>query len=103
MDKVLGTINGLEFTVGYTLLELSKNLGLDKIIYSKPEKQWVKDCLAMIVGRIIYAGSKLALSNEYKNTALWELCNVDSKVDVEKHCYESMDELLKRQKNIQIN
>ena len=37
----------------------------------------------MIVGRIVYAGSKLALSNQWKNTALWELCAVEGKVDVD--------------------
>ena len=42
----------------------------------------------MIVGRIVYAGSKLSLSNAAKNTALWELCGVAGEVDVEKHCYQ---------------
>ena len=44
-----------------TLLELAKELGLDRALYSRKEA-WVQDCLAMIVGRIVYAGSKLALS-----------------------------------------
>ena len=51
----------------------------------------------MIVGRIVYAGSKLALSNQWKNTALWELCGVEGKVDVEEHRYLPMDRLLERQ------
>ena len=51
----------------------------------------------MIVGRIVYAGSKLALSNQAKNTALWELYGVRGDVDVEKHCYQAMDRLLERQ------
>ena len=55
----------------------------------------------MIVGRIVYAGSKLALSNQWKNTALWELCGVDGKVDVDLHCYLPMDRLLERQSAIQ--
>jgi hypothetical protein len=55
-----------------------------------------QDCLAMIVGRIVYAGSKLALSNQWKNTALWELCGVEGKVDVEEHCYLPMERLLER-------
>jgi hypothetical protein len=37
----------------------------------------------MIVGRIVYAGSKLALSHQWKNTALWELCGVEGPVGVE--------------------
>ena len=48
----------------------------------------------MIVGRVVYAGSKLALSNQWKNTALWELCGVAGPVDVEDHCYVPMDRLL---------
>ena len=55
----------------------------------------------MIVGRVLYAGSKLALSNQWKNTALWELCGVDGPVDVEEHCYLPMDRLLERQQAIQ--
>lgn len=51
----------------------------------------------MIVGRIVYAGSKLALSNQWKNTALWELSGVEGKVDVDLHCYLPMDRLLERQ------
>jgi hypothetical protein len=54
----------------------------------------------MIVGRIVYAGSKLALSNQWKNTALWELSGVEGKVDVDQHCYLPMDRLLERQSAI---
>ncbi len=61
----------------------------------------VGPALAMIVGRIVYAGSKLALSHQSKNTALWELCGVEGKIDVDKHCYEVMDRLLERQPAIQ--
>jgi hypothetical protein len=79
---------------------LAKELGLDRALYSRKEA-WVGDCLAMIVGRIVYAGSKLALSNQWKNSALWELCGVEGKVDVEQHCYLAMDRLLERQSAIQ--
>ena len=57
--------------------------------------------LAMIVGRLIYAGSKLALCNHYPNTCLWELCGVDEPPDVDVQCYEPMDKLLQRQGAIQ--
>src|SRR6516162_11060620 len=66
------------------LLELAKQLGLDRALYSRKEP-WVRDCLAMIVGRLLYAGSKLALSNQWKNTTLWEQCGTEGKVDVEAH------------------
>ena len=57
-----------EYGASYAVLELAKELGLDRALYSRKEA-WVQDCLAMIVGRIVYAGSKLALSNQWKNTA----------------------------------
>jgi transposase len=93
--------NSKEYGASFAALQLARELELDKTIYSKPQQQWVKDCLAMIVGRLVYAGSKLSLSNRHKDTALWELCGVDGAVDVEKHCYASMDRLLERQKAIQ--
>lgn len=90
-----------EYGASYAALQLAKELQLDKAIYSKPTEQWVKDCLAMIVGRLIYSGSKLSLSHRWKDTALWELCGVQGEVDVDKHCYEAMDKLLQRQRAIQ--
>jgi transposase len=56
--------------------------------------------LAMIVGRLVYAGSKLSLCNHHPNTCLWELCGVEGPPDVEVHCYEPMDKLLRRQRAI---
>ena len=96
----LRILTSKEYGASYALLELAKELGLDRALYSRKEA-WVKDCLAMIVGRIIYAGSKLALSNQWKNTALWELSGVEGKVDVDQHCYLPMDRLLERQSAIQ--
>ena len=89
-----------EFGASSALLALAKELGLPQIIYSRNEP-WVSDCLAMIIGRIVYAGSKLSLSHQWKSTVLWELCGVEGAVDVEPHCYEPMDRLLSRQKAIQ--
>jgi len=94
------TLGSKEYGASYALLHLAQELELDRVIYSRSEP-WVKDCLAMIVGRVVYAGSKLALSNQAKNTALWELCGVSGWVDVEDHCYKPMDRLLARQKAIQ--
>lgn len=90
-----------EYGAVHAVLELAKELGLDKAIYSRPSEPWVKDCLAMIAGRLVYAGSKLALSNRWKDTALWEICGVEGEVDVEQHCYTAMDRLLGRQMAIQ--
>jgi transposase len=94
------TLNSREYGASYALLQLAKELELDRALYSR-NQPWVQDCLAMIVGRIVYAGSKLALSHQWKNTALWELCGVDGPVDVEDHCYRPMDRLLERQRAIQ--
>ena len=55
----------------------------------------------MIIGRLVYAGSKLALCNHHPNTCLWELCGIDDAPNVEVNCYEPMDRLLQRQKAIQ--
>jgi len=90
-----------EYGASFAVLQLAKELQLDKAIYSKNNLQWVKDSLAMIVGRLVYAGSKLSLSNRYKDTSLWEQCGIDGKVDVDEHCYASMDKLLSRQRAIQ--
>jgi len=94
------TLNSREYGASYALLQLAKELELDRALYSRNEP-WVQDCLAMIVGRVVHAGSKLALSNQWKNTALWELCGVDGPVDVEAHCYLPMDRLLERQRAVQ--
>lgn len=94
------TLNSREYGASYALLQLAKELELDRALYSRNEP-WVQDCLAMIVGRVLYAGSKLALSNQWKNTVLWELCGVEGPVDVEEHCYLPMDRLLERQRAIE--
>jgi transposase len=98
----LAVSNSREYGASKVLFDLSKDIGLDKIIYSKPVK-WCQNALAMIAGRIMYPGSKLSLTNMYLDTVLWELCGHkrDSHPDVNEDCYEPMDELLKRQKSIQ--
>ena len=94
------TLSSKEYGASSALLGLAKELGLPQVIYARNEP-WVNDCMAMIIGRILYAGSKLSLSHQWKSTVLWELCGVSGPVDVEEHCYEPMDRLLDRQKAIQ--
>jgi len=89
-----------EYGASFALLEIIKQTGLKDAIYSRKE-EWVNSVLAMIIGRIIYAGSKLSLSHLGDVTSLWELCGIDGKVDVDKHCYLPMDRLLSRQEAIQ--
>jgi transposase len=91
-----------EYGASKVLIETAKSIGLDKMIYSKPTS-WSQNALAMIAGRIMYPGSKLALTGMYLDTVLWELCGhgKNAHPDVHKDCYEAMDLLLKRQKPIQ--
>jgi transposase len=89
-----------EYGASFAIRELIKQIGLDRAIYSRPE-EWVNSILAMIIGRITYASSKLSLCHQQDNTSLWELCGIDGPVDVDKHCYLPMDRLLERQKSIQ--
>jgi len=84
----------------YAVLQVCKDLQLDKAIYSRRDK-WVRHVLAMIAGRVVYQGSKLALTNLWRDTALWSQCGLgDARPDVDK-CYEAMDRLLERQGEIQ--
>jgi hypothetical protein len=81
-------------------LAIAKHLGLHQALYSRPEP-WVSGALAMIVGRLVYAGSKLSLCNHHPNTCLWERCGIENPPDVDTRCYEPMDTLLRRQGAIQ--
>jgi transposase len=93
-------IQSKEYGASFSILQVIKKTGLDKAIYSRPEP-WVNSILVMIIGRILYAGSKLSLCHQQNNTSLWELCGIQENIDVDKHCYQPMDWLLKRQKLIQ--
>lgn len=89
-----------EYGASYLLHTLAKSIGVDKLIYARNE-EWVKYALAMIIGRIVYQGSKLALSKCTDYSALFEVCGIhDEKIDVNS-CYDAMDELLLRQTLIQ--
>ncbi len=94
--QALRLIGSKEHGASAAVLAVARELGLDRAIYSRREV-WVEDVVAMIVGRVVYAGSKLALSNQWKNTTLWEQCGVSGPVDVDEHCYAPMDRLLARQ------
>jgi len=91
-----------EYGASKALLSIARELELDKMIYSR-KNQWRENALAMIVGRLTYQGSKLSLTNMYADTDLWRLCGHSSntKPDVNKHCYQTLDRLLDRQESIQ--
>ena len=54
--KIIGS---KEHGATHTLLEITKQAGLDRMIYSRPSEQWVRDALAMVVGRAVYTALKL--------------------------------------------
>ena len=90
-----------EYGASFACFAMMKALGLDKTIYSRPSEEWVRCSLAMVAGRIVYAGSKLSLSHCGSYSALWETCGVGGEIDVDVHCYDVMDRLLERQDAIQ--
>lgn len=96
------TESSREYGASFALLSLTRRLGLDKLIYSR-KTPWRENALAMIIGRIIYQGSKLSLVNLYLDTALWELCGHQpgKRPDVDRDCYQAMDELLARRESLQ--
>ena len=94
-------IKSLEYGASFACVASIKALGLDRAIYSRPSEEWVRACLAMIAGRVVYAGSKLSLSRCGAYSALWEVCGIQGEIDVNTHCYEAMDRLLQRQDAIQ--
>ena len=98
--EALQIISGREYGASAACIALAKELGLDRIIYSRNEP-WVRSALALIVGRLVYAGSELVLSHLSNRSALWELCGVGGRIDVDRDCYAVMDRLLDRQGSIQ--
>lgn len=101
LDQI-ATRSSKEFGGSFAFLELARDIGLDKILYSRAEP-WRQNALAMIAGRILFQGSKLGLVNLFADTALWELCghDEDSRPNVQEDCYEALDQLLARQPSIQ--
>ena len=96
----LKLLRSRELGASKALFDLARDIGLDKLLYSRNEP-WVASSLAMIIGRIVYQGSKLSLSHCGDYSALWEVCGVDGPIDVNVHCYDAMDRLLERQPAIQ--
>jgi transposase len=105
MKEDFKIIESREYGASYACVALMKNLGLHSEIFSRPSEPWVRSAMAMIAGRLVYAGSKLSLSHCGSYSALWEICGVSEsdKLDVNTHCYAAMDKLLSRQCAIQKN
>ena len=60
MKSDFKTLQSKEYGASFALRQIAKSTGLDKTIYSRTTEPWVQDALAMIIGRIVYAGSKLS-------------------------------------------
>ena len=101
MKEEFKIISSREYGASFTCLSVLKELGLHSAIYSRVSVDWVKSALAMIIGRIVFAGSKLALSVCGAYSSLWEICGLPGDIDVNTHCYEAMDKLFARQETIQ--
>jgi transposase len=100
--KAFKILQAKEYGASNAILKLIKQIDLHLSIYSRKEA-WVESILAMIIGRIIYAGSKLSLCNQFDNSSLWELVGIKGRPDVEEDCYLPLDKLLERQEAIQKN
>ncbi len=94
-------ISSREYGASFACMSILKELGLHKAIHSRTSLEWVKSVIAMIIGRIVFAGSKLSLSKCGAYSSLWEICGMRENIDVNIHCYDSMDKLLARQSAIQ--
>ena len=76
--KVIGS---REYGASFASYEFMKTLGLPKVINSLPNEEWVRASLAMIAGRLVYAGSKLSLAHCGAYSALWEICGLGADMD----------------------
>ena len=90
-----------EYGASFACYTLLKDLGLHTVISSRPSEEWVKSAIAMVIGRLVYAGSKLSLSHCGSYSALWEICGISDDIHVDVHCYGAMDRLFDRQDIIQ--
>src|SRR3972149_6947408 len=61
-------LDSREWGASHAVLAMAKALGLPKLLYSRSEP-WVRYAMAMIVGRVVYQGSKLHLTHLWKDTA----------------------------------
>ncbi len=99
--RALRTGESREYGGSAALFRLAADIGLERVLYSRKEP-WVRCALAMIIGRILFQGSKLSLVHHSSNSSLWSLAGLnENELDVEHHCYLPMDRLLQRQVSIQ--
>ena len=95
-------IDSKEYGASQAALSFARKLRLDTLIFSR-KFQWRENILAMIVGKLLYPGDELFLTTLFAHTVLWESCGHSSNapLDVSKHFYDPLNQLLSRKKNIQ--
>jgi len=101
LKEEFNIISSREYGASYASYSVLKDLDLHKAIHSRFSDDWIKASLAMIVGRLVYQGSKLSLSSCSSYSALWEICGIAGEINVNVHCYDAMDKLFSRQDAIQ--
>ena len=94
-------LSSREYGASFVVHSMLKELGLHKAIHTHYWQGWVKSAIAMIVGRLVYQGSKLSLSHCGGYSSLWNVCGVEGEIDVKTNCYDAMDALFARQEAIQ--
>lgn len=90
-----------EYGASNTLIQLIQSIGLDQMIYSRTSESWMKLVLGMIIGQLLYKGSKLSLTRIASFTTLWSQLGVEEMASDANNLYDAMDELYKRQSAIQ--
>ena len=56
VPRAFRILNRREDGASYAILTIANQLGLNRVLYSRPQP-WVNGALAMIVGRLVYAGN----------------------------------------------
>ncbi|MCL1996167.1 MAG: IS1634 family transposase [Defluviitaleaceae bacterium] len=101
MKEEFKILSSHEYGASFACASILKELGLHKAIHSRSSMEWVKSAIAMIIGRIVFAGSKLALSSCTAFSSLWEVCGITGDINLNTNCYDAMDKLLLRQQSVQ--
>jgi len=94
-------LSSREYGASFAVHSILKELRLHKAIHTHYWQDWVKSSIAMIVGRLVYQGSKLSLSHCSGYSSLWNVCGVNGEINVKTNCYDAMDALFARQESIQ--
>jgi len=71
-----------EYGASGVLWALARELELDRMIWSRKER-WREDALGLVVGRVVYQGSQLSLTEVEEDSVLWEPAGGDGSAPVD--------------------